>query len=85
MSTSNLYAKHLKNAVDAAKQHWGKGWDNLTDDMKTAYICRNLVGNIAGIDFEDTFAAQVQTETEKKLLKRLTDLTAVLEEAVKNV
>lgn len=81
--TAGVYDKHLSNAEAQAKGHWGSGWANLTEEMKNAYVCSYLVGNLAGIDFEAAFGDRPETELEHKLLARLLDLEAVLNAATK--
>lgn len=77
--TAGYYDKHLSKATSMAKAQWGTGWSSLTEDMRTAFVCRALVGIIGGIDFESAFTAE--TETEKKLLSRLVDLGEVCTKA----
>lgn len=41
---SNAQNKYAKLALDAALAKWGnRGWDNLTQDMREAFIAREAV------------------------------------------
>lgn len=79
---AGAYDKHLSNAVSRAKGYWGSGWANLTPDMKQAFVCKFLVANLAGVDFEAAFQDSAKTDLEQKLLSRLKDLEALFGAAI---
>lgn len=53
MSTKTWSEKQAADAIKRAKAHWGGGWANLSEDMKEAYIAREVVRVLVGQD-EDT-------------------------------
>lgn len=79
---AGAYDKHLSAAKSQAKGHWGAGWNNLPPEMQNAYVCRYLVGSLGGIDIESAFGTG-ETEQEKKLIGRLSDMILVLSTAAK--
>ena len=79
MTRPNRFDGFLVEARKNAEKAWGRGWGNLTPEMRQAFVCRELVGLLAGIDYGEAFTAS--TPTEAKLLARLTDLVAVCGEA----
>lgn len=64
MSTQKTWAeKTAAEAVKKAKAHWGGGWANLSEDMRQAYIARQVLAVIVGQD-EDTMPPMMKRMVE---------------------
>lgn len=60
MST-NWSEKQAAEAIKKAKAHWGvAGWNNLSDDMRQAYICREIVAVLVGQDEDSASPAMLR-------------------------
>lgn len=81
--TAGQFDNRLTRAKAEAKALWGHAWDRLTPEMRNAYVCRQLVGQIGGIDFEAAFDGKEDLDS-RKLLQKLIDLADVCTAALQD-
>lgn len=81
--TAGRYDKHLANAKAAAKAQWGTGWANLTPEMRTAFVCKELCGILAGIDFRAALDGKSDSESSEIALAMLDGVIDVCEASIK--
>ena len=81
--TANQFDRKVKEAQGRAKSEWGSGWNLLSEEQRSAAVCRAFVALISGMDFEGTFAHNLdEPGMAEKLLKRLVDLTEAAQRAL---
>lgn len=51
--------RRAKECIRAAKSHWGHAWTNLTDDMRDAFVSRELLKLVVGQD-EDSASPAIK-------------------------
>ena len=71
--TASQFDRHLAKSISMAKAQWGAGWDHLTHDMQVAFVCRNLVGIIGGMDWDHFDNAT--PEQAASLVQKLKDIS----------